>query len=265
MVLTCGRFHTRFFTDSAPLIQRIEALLQPMAGFDPTGSDSGVSRLEIVRDTPGFTLILDGRVVRSRLPMSGVVPALTACLAMQAAGNHDIAMDAGLVFIPERSRQAFLICSSEPASRDAITLALSSRSQAGRGRGALLPAASDHSIESLGLPIQSPADNGGFVPASSARNNNARSVAAVLVPSDGPISEPGGIKAIGVNETLKHLIGSCCSEDGMPLDASGFTRLSNWLESCDRYWVDMNELEAVAATLAEGSSIPSLQAVSGSR
>jgi tubulin polyglutamylase TTLL5 len=265
MVLTCGRFRTRLFTDSAPLIHMIEALLQPMAGFDPTASDSGVSRLEIVRDTPGFTLILDGQVVRSRLPMSGVVPALTACLAMHAAGNQDIAMDAGLVVIPESSGQAFLICSSEPAARDVMTLALSSHSQAGRGRGALLPTSSDHDVESLGLPIQSSADKGEFVPASSASDYNLRSVAAVLVPSEEPIAASGGIEAIGVNEALKHLIGSCCSEDGMPLDASGFTRLSNWLESCDRYRVDMNELEAAAATLSEGSSIPSLQAVSGSR
>jgi tubulin polyglutamylase TTLL5 len=265
MVLTCGRFRTRLFTDSAPLIHMIEALLQPMAGFDPTASDSGVSRLEIVRDTPGFTLILDGQVVRSRLPMSGVVPALTACLAMHAAGNQDIAMDAGLVVIPESSGQAFLICSSEPAARDAMTLALSSHSQAGRGRGALLPTSSDHDVESLGLPIQSSADKGEFVPASSASDYNLRSVAAVLVPSDEPIAASGGIEAIGVNEALKHLIGSCCSEDGMPLGASGFTRLSNWLESCDRYRVDMNELDAVAAALSEGSSIPSLQAVSGSR
>jgi len=268
MVLTCGRFRTRLFTDSAPLIHRIEALLQPMAGVDPTGADS-VSRLEIVRDTPGFTLILDGQVVRSRLPMSGVVPALTACLAMHAAGNQDIAMDAGLVAIPECSGQAFLICSSEPGARDAMTQVLSSRSQAGCGRGALLPAGSDHGVESLGLPIQSLLAEGSgenvFTPASSASDSKLRSVAAVLVPSDGSIAEPGGIEPIGVNEALRHLIGSCCSEDGIPLDASGFTRLSNWLESRDRYRVDMNELEAAVATLSEGSSITSLQAVSGSR
>ena len=268
MVLTCGRFRTRLFTDSAPLIHRIEALLQPMAGVDPTGADS-VSRLEIVRDTPGFTLILDGQVVRSRLPMSGVVPALTACLAMHAAGNQDIAMDAGLVAIPGSSGQAFLICSSEPGARDAMTQVLSSRSQAGCGRGALLPAGSDHGVESLGLPIQSLLAEGSgenvFTPASSASDSKLRSVAAVLVPSDGSIAEPGGIEPIGVNEALRHLIGSCCSEDGIPLDASGFTRLSNWLESRDRYRVDMNELEAAVATLSEGSSITSLQAVSGSR
>jgi tubulin polyglutamylase TTLL5 len=264
MALTCGRFRTRLFTDSAPLIHRIEALLQTMAGFDPTGSDS-VSRLEIVRDTPGFTLILDGQVVRSRLPMSGVVPALTACLAMHAAGNQDIAMDAGLVAIPDRSERAFLICSSEPASRDSMSLDLSSHLRAGLGRGALLPASSDHGVQSLGLPVRSFANNREFVPASSASDYNLRDVAAVLVPSEGPMSDPGGIEAIGVNETLRHLIGSCFSADGMPLDAGGFTRLSNWLESCDRYRVDVNNLEAAAATLSEGSSIPSLQAVSGSR
>lgn len=264
MVLACGRFRTRLFTDSAPLIQRIKGLLQPMTSADLAETDS-LSRLEIVRDTPGFTLILDGQVVRSRLPMSGVVPALTACLAMHAPGHQDIAMDAGLVAIPERPGQAFLICSSEPALHDAMTLALSSHSQADRGRGALLPTGSDHGVESLALPLRSVLDESGFMPASSTSDNTVRSVVAVLVPSDRPIAEPGGIAAIGVSETLRHLIGSCCSEDGRPLDASGFTRLSNWLESCDRYRVDMDQLDTATATLVEVSSIPSLQAVSGSR
>lgn len=98
----------RLFTDSAPLIGRIEALLEPMAVAGVAGTEL-LARLEIVRDTPGFTLILEGRVLRSRLPLSGVASALMACLATHAAEAQEIAIDAGLIAGPTLAGQAFLV------------------------------------------------------------------------------------------------------------------------------------------------------------
>jgi tubulin-tyrosine ligase family protein len=264
MVLGCGRFRARLFTDSAPLIQRIEPLLQPMASFDPTGSDA-LSRLEVVRDTPGYTLILDGQVIRARLPLSDVAAALTGCLATRAAADHEIAMDVGLVVDPEDADQAFLITSSDPVSRDAMTLALAHHSQVDRDRGAILPAPGKKRVDGLGLPLQSPSDAGGFVPASPAHSGRSHSVIAVLVPSQEPLAEENGMQAISVNETLRHLVSSCCSAGGGPLDTHGFNRLADWLEACDRYRVDMNQLEPAAAILA-GHSLDTAKAkASGGR
>ncbi|WP_228706038.1 tubulin--tyrosine ligase family protein [Marinobacter sp. LV10R520-4] len=127
-VLDCGRFRVRLFTDSAPLIGRIEALLEPMAVAGVAGTEL-LARLEIVRDTPGFTLILEGRVLCSRLPLSGVASAAT-----HAAEAQEIAIDAGLIAGP--------------------TLALSACLKADHSRGALLPSGTDYQISALGLPLQ---------------------------------------------------------------------------------------------------------------
>lgn len=268
MVLACGRFRTRFFTDSAPLIQRIGSLLEPMSRIEARVGASGadpLSRLEVVRDRPGFTLILDGQVVRSRLPLSGVIPALAECLATHAAGTDDIAMDVGLIAGPGENEQAFLVASSIPALRDRLTLALATDRQTNFGRGALLQKATSNRVEGLGLPLDPEQEAGAFVRASTGMANLRSQVAAVLVPSEEPLSTGAGLEAISVNEALTHLISSCCSEDGRPLDTQGFTRLADWLEGRERYRVDINRLESAAAALAGQGSETALKEASGGR
>lgn len=267
-VLDCGRFRVRLFADSAPLIGRIEALLQPMAVAGVAGTEA-LPRLEIVRDTPGFTLILEGRVLSSRLPLSRVASTLMACLATHAAEAQEIAIDAGLIALPNRDGQVFLVGNSEPAVHDALTLALSAYLKADHSRGALLPSGTDYRISALGLPLQIPegfseslggeqgiggrlspkSGEGYFVPASSAVTGSGYPVCAVLIPSMVRLREEDGLRAIPVNETLRQLISGCCSAGGRPLDTHGFTRLAEWLETCDRYLVDMNNIEAAAAAL----------------
>jgi hypothetical protein len=267
-VLDCGRFRVRLFTDSAPLIGRIEALLEPMAVAGVAGTEL-LPRLEIVRDTPGFTLILEGRVLRSRLPLSGVASALMACLATHAAEAQEIAIDAGLIAGPTLAGQAFLVGNSEPAVHDALALALSACLKADHSRGALLPSGTDDQISALGMPLQvseglsesffgdqgisgplSPTPGRGcLVPASSAVTGRRYTVSAVLIPSMARLREEDGLRAIPVNETLRQLISGCCSAGGQPLDTHGFTRLAEWLETCDRYLVDMNNIEVAAAAL----------------
>lgn len=249
-VLDCGRFRVRLFMDSAPLISRIEALLQPMVVTGVAGAES-LPRLEIVRDTPGFTLVLDGKVLRSRLPLSGVASALMACLATHAAEAQEIAIDAGLIADPTRAGRAFLVSNSEPAVQDALTLALSSYLQSDFSRGALLPAGTDCRTSALGLPLQGApeSDDGCFVPASRNFTGGRYSISAVLIPSTVELGEEEGLRALPVNEALKQLISGCCSAGGRPLDTHGFTRLAEWLETCDRYLVDINNIEAAAVAL----------------
>jgi len=251
MALSCGRFRARFFTDSAPLVDRIESLLEPMAISDDAGKDS-LPRLEIVRDTPGFTLILDGRVIRSRLSLSAVVHALFRCLATHAARHDDIAIDAGLV--AAAGGEMFLVSHSEPALGDALTLALASRWRMECcGRGALLGASDGDCVEGLGLPLQDADQGRVFTPAQKEFAGFAGSLATVLVPSEKPLEDASGVQALTVNESLRHLISNCCAELGRPLDTGGFTRLAVWLESRERYLVDMNNLEVAAAALSAWS------------
>ena len=265
MVLSCGHFQTRFFADSAPLISRIAELFKPMSGAGNNGKDV-FSRLEIVRDTPGFTMIVDGRVVRSRLPLSGVAQALAACLASRAAGKADIAIDAGLVANPDFSDQTFLVGNSDPALRDTLALALASRWGVDQGRGAILQPGKDPTVQSLALPLQKPEEKATeFVPASESFARKTCRVTTLLMPSQEALSEQNGLQPLSVNDALKHLISSCCAEDGKPLDTAGFTRLSEWLEHCDRYRVDINNLEAATSALSGEGSAVRLHKASGSR
>ncbi|PKM03647.1 MAG: amylase [Gammaproteobacteria bacterium HGW-Gammaproteobacteria-6] len=264
MTLSCGRFRARFYTDSAPLVNRIEHLFEPLAVNDEAGKDS-LPRLEIVRDIPGFTLILDGQVVRSRLPLSGVAQALADCLAAHAAKHHDIAVDAGLVSLQDPGHPLFMISHRRLDLRDTLTLALADRWQGSYGRGALLNAAEDYQVEGLSLPLLHRAEGDGIEVAKAATSQHSGLARALLVPTEESLPEANGIQSLAVNEALTHLIASCCAEGGVPLDAHGFSRLSGWLEGCERYLVDMNNLEAAAGALSVRYSDKVPQRLSGSR
>ena len=259
MALSCGRFRARFFTDSAPLVNRIESLLEPMAVSDEAGKDS-LPRLEIVRDTPGFTLILDGQVIRSRLSLAAVVPALTNSLATHAARHDDIAIDAGFVAGPDGV--VFLVSHAEPSLRDALTLSLSTEWRMDCCRGALLKPADESCVTGLCLPLQDSKREGVFIPAKAGISGR---VSAVLVPSESSLGDSSGVQSLTVNESLRHLIPSCCGEGGLPLDTDGFARLAGWLEGRERYLVDMNNLEAAAAALSGRCVERAPQKASGGR
>ena len=264
MALACGHFRARFFTDSAPLVNRIESLLKPLAIPDEAGKDS-LSRLEVVRDTPGFTLILDGQVIRSRLPLSAVASALAGCLATHSARHGDIAMDAGLVAGSEAGAPAFLVTHSDVSRHDALTLALSSIWRVDFGRGALLQDSDYTRVTGLGLSLEDTASEPALVPSSPEMTGNIGPVLTVLVPSGTSLRDPEGLQELTVNETLQHLIAHCCAENGRPLDTDGFTRLAGWLENCQRYQVDMNKLEAASAALSGRCVEKTPQKVSGGR
>ncbi|PAV25847.1 amylase [Tamilnaduibacter salinus] len=261
MVVSCGRFRARFLADSAPLVHRIGKLLEPMTRPDEAPNDS-LPRLEVVRDTPGFTLILEGQVIRSRLPLAEVVPAIVRCFATQAATHGDIAMDAGL--IGDSGDEAVLVSHSDSSLRDSLTLGLHEQWGVPCGRGALLKATSGGVVEGLGLPLQGSDRTESFRPAHSGITGAAGRTTAVLVPSEAALGD-GGIQALTVNESLKHLLPVCCAENGRPLDTDEFARLADWLEERQCFLVDMNHLEAAAATLSGNCFEQTLQKASGGR
>jgi tubulin polyglutamylase TTLL5 len=208
-------------------------------------------------------LILDGQVIRSRLSLAAVVPALASCLATHAARHDDIAIDAGLVAGPDG--EVFLVSHSEPSLRDALTLALSTQWRVDYGRGALLTSTNGSSVTGLGLPLHNPDGKSVFTPAKTGIAGFAGRVNALLVPSAEPLGDDSGVQTLTVNESLRHLISSCCGEDGRPLDTEGFAKLAGWLEGRERYLVDMNNLEAAAAALSGRCFEKAPQKASGGR
>jgi hypothetical protein len=73
-------------------------------------------------------------------------------------------------------------------------------------------------------------------------------ISTLLIPGE-VSAEEGGLRPVSVTEALRYLIAGCCGPGGKPLDTSGFSRLSTWLESADRYLVDAGNLDAVVKHL----------------
>ncbi|MBS3804979.1 MAG: hypothetical protein KGY54_10555 [Oleiphilaceae bacterium] len=268
LLLACGAHQVEFYTDSRPLVGRLEALLRPMQTERRKGD---CSRLEVVRDTPGYTLVLDGKVIRSRLPLASVASAVMTCLAGNAALPGEIVIDAGLVTRSDDQNSAVLIANGDPSLYDSVAQNFAWREDASFSRAVRLRDTADTRLSALGLPAQIPErmlpffaqakttvksrlpgnSDGALIPASRTLAKGFYKINTVIIPSHDALYENSGVRALSVSETLRHLIAGCCMREGKPLDARGFARLSAWLERCDRYMVDASDPETAASSLAQ--------------
>jgi len=274
--LQCGAFSVELFTDSEPLSQRLADLLPPLKAGSKTQIQS---RLELVRDTPGYTLVLDGKVIASRLQLAQVAPALMACLARRAAEAGDIILDAGLVASPQ-SKTGLLVASGNKAVSDAFSLHLAQTRQESFSRALRFRAGQGERLDALGLAAQIPQtllgslgkvvkvnrhrlqDNRelALIPSAQSLSGLSLGIQTVIVPTDAEITEPSGVAELTVSETLRHLIPACNGPKGQPLDGPGFQRLAQWLESKNRLLIDVRNLES--ATTAAQRAVQSEAVVS---
>jgi tubulin polyglutamylase TTLL5 len=213
--------------------------------------------------------VLDGKVEQSRLALSRVAPAVMACLARHAANDGDMTLEAGVLSLPGATDGALLIANSDPGYGDTPALGLAERLNGGFGRGLRIPFEQEAPPSSLGLPAQGPAEpshwstashepfachslaNGQQVtlqPCSAGMAGGTLRISTLLIPGE-VSAEEGGLRPVSVTEALRYLIAGCCGPGGKPLDTSGFSRLSTWLESADRYLVDAGNLDAVVKHL----------------
>ena len=268
-VLECGGFHVELFTDSPAVVSRLGSLLEPL---EANTRPALRSRLEIVRDTPGYTLVLDGKAVQSRLALSRVVPAVMTCLTDHAADEGDIIVDAALVAWPGDEAAAVLIANSDPELGDTPALSLAGKRGACFGRALRIPAAAD-ALFALGLPAQLPsastASAATTIPEASLPLHVTRDghevtlqtgapamvgqgyrVSTVLIPGQLSAQNREPLCRVSVSEAMRHLIPGCSGPGGLPLDAAGFSRLADWLEAADLYLVDADHLEAMIDQLS---------------
>ena len=274
--LQCGAFSFELCTDSEPLRQRLVELLLPLKA----GANTRIqSRLELVRDTPGYTLVLDGKVIASRLQLAQVAPALMACLARRAAQAGDIILDAGLVANP-KTETGLLVASDSKAVCDAFALHLAQTRNESFSRALRFPAGQDERLSALGLAAQIPQSLLGqlgkvvkvnrhrlqdqrelaLIPSTASLSGLSLTLETVIVPRDAEVSDPSGVSNLSVSETLRHLIPACSGPEGRPLDGPGFQRLAQWLESKNRLLVDVRNLES--ATTAVQQAVQSEAVVS---
>lgn len=238
-VLQCGRTTLRVQADSIPLVSRLFALLEPLEVADE-GSLDTLPRLDIVRDTPGFTLILDGQVIASRRPLAEVSDVLFACLMREAPGAGDIAIDAGVIMAPDPDGFAILVVPDKAGLTDGLANGLTNglinrvaeHLNTASARGVLL--GPDDLLRPLSIA-------GG--------QTTLPSVPALLIPAPASVDVTDGVCPVSVSDALQYLIPACCCSGGRSLDAASFARLVGWLESRERLLVDTNNLEAATVAL----------------
>jgi len=242
-VLQCGRTKLRVQADSIPLVSRLFALLEPLEVADE-GSQDTLPRLDIVRDTPGFTLILDGQVIASRLPLAEVSDVLFACLMREAPGAGDIAIDAGVIMAPDPDGFAILVVPDKAGLTDGLTNGLAN----GLANGLINRVAEHLNTASARGVLLGPDDL--LRPLSIAEGQTTLpSVPALLIPAPASVDVTDGVCPVSVSDALQYLIPACCCSGGRSLDAASFARLVGWLESRERLLVDTNNLEAATVVL----------------
>jgi len=227
-VLQSGQIMVRLQADSMPLRDRIQPLIEGFRVTDHPAPDS-LPELGIVRDTPGFTVILDGEVVASRQPLSAIPEVLFACLMRKAPGPGDIAMDAGVLSMPGAVGQALMVTAGGEGLQESLSEAL----QATVGRGLLLGAYDR--VEPLAMPA----------------TGGSCFVSAILIPA--PLSQNPttriAARRLTVGEALQHLLPACCGIGGRPLSAGEFAALASWVEARECWLVDPREPGAAAEVL----------------
>ena len=226
-VLQAGRAMVHLQVDSMPLRAHLKPMIERFQVTEHPAPGS-LPELSIVRDTPGFTLILDGEVVASRQPLNRIPEALFICLVREAPGPGDIAMDAGVLLTSGAANQAFVVVAGEPA----LLESLSSTLNASTGRGLLL-GAYDRAEPLAMSESRAPC----FVP-------------AILISAHCKQSDVDkGPRPLTVAETLQYLLPACCGVGGRPLNAGEFTYLSSWVESRERWLVDARQPETATRAL----------------
>ncbi|MWJ26936.1 amylase [Halomonas sp. ZH2S] len=223
-------------TDSAPVLARLAPLLSPMAEDDYA---KGLPRLEILRDSPGYTLVTHGEVLASRLKLASLAPALITYLARQAASTHQLVIDAGLLTTPEGTMALCLFAT--PEEGEALAKRLASSSALSLTRGIRLDTTTFMQAEPLGLPI-------------SATLLREATTSLLVLPEKGQVRQviwinhekaqeasPALSEPLSSLDALGALLPCCYAPHGKPLDADAITGLNDWLSQCERSVINLED------------------------
>ncbi|WP_404298542.1 PqqD family peptide modification chaperone [Halomonas sp.] len=201
---------------SAAALARLSMLFgKRLAPLDDE-AQSELPRLAVLVESAGYALVADSEVVRSRLTLTQLAPALLAYLVGQAARPGHPVVDAHLLVTPEGSGVLCLL-SDESGCWDRLQRLTTQG--ATLTRGVRLSLTDLDAAEPLGLPLTIHA--GETRPAPSPKV----SLRAVLVPT-----ETGDLLATAdVLDVLGALLPCCVSAPGEPLTPDQVIALGEWV------------------------------------
>ncbi|MFO8044627.1 MAG: PqqD family peptide modification chaperone, partial [Halomonas sp.] len=223
---------------SAAALARLSMLLgERLAPLDDE-AQSELPHLAVLVEPAGYALVADSEVVRSRLTLTQLAPALLAYLVGQAARPGHPVVDAHLLVTREGSGVLCLL-SDEPGCRDRLQRLTTQG--ATLSRGVRLNLADLNAAEPLGLPLTMPAGGTRQVPPAGV------SIRAVLVPTD-----TGELLATaGVLDVLGALLPCCVSAPGEPLTPDQVIALGEWVARLECLGVEETDSMPVTDPLAD--------------
>jgi tubulin polyglutamylase TTLL5 len=234
MLLACGDRQWSLHTDSVPALVRVTSLLaeqiSPLSGDDQAAR---LPRLEILLDSPGYTLAAEGKVLASRLTLAALGPAVIAYLAHQAASTDQLVVDASLLSAPDGS--AALCLFADAQDQTAMARRLAALPDLSLTRGLRLDTTTFSHAEPLGLPVSAIEGAGSPLPETVV-------IKAILWMSDGPSDIEVSHRQLSPLDILGTLLPSCFTDGGKPLDVESVTAMNDWLSRSERWAVQMGKV-----------------------
>ncbi|MCL7940260.1 hypothetical protein M8009_08090 [Halomonas sp. ATCH28] len=182
---------------------------------------SRLPRLAVLRESVGYALASDDRLLASRLTLAQLGPVLTAHLVRQAAMPGRPVVDAGLLITPQGSGVLCLLPDDEESR-----LLLRRLLEASGGmltRGVRLDLSDPAIADPLDFPLPGVA---GLAPAGLPESVTLR---GVLLPAEASADQ--ALAPVAMLEALGALLPNCLTGDGQALDAHSVTVLGDWLST----------------------------------
>lgn len=239
--LRCGAYRLDVRTGSPPVVARLESGLGLLRSDD--GSRSA-PQLRVVCDTPGYTLVLDGNVIASRITLAAVVPAIAERLVRMAANDGELSLDVGLI-TGQTEEGSTVLAFGRSVQSDAFALHAAARLQQNFSRGVLLDAREPDRAVSLALPGRRGTE---LVPAGADGLSRSHGVDAVVICRAGAAPGAGEITAVSAQDALGDLL-PLCSTGGHPISASTLLELVDWLERRPVYALDISDCQTAFPAL----------------
>ncbi|MCA1770761.1 MAG: PqqD family protein [Halomonas sp.] len=198
-------------------------------------AETKLPRLAVLVEAAGYALVAGSQVVRSRLTLTQLAPALLAYLVSQAARPGHPVVDAHLLVTPD-GLGVLCLMPDDAESRDAL-LPLTSEG-ATLSRGVRLDLARLEQAEPLGLPLV------GQAPAMLPDKVTIRGVLMSGDTQEAPASA-------GVLDILGVLLPCCVSATDEPLSPDAVTALGDWVARLDRLNIGTGDAVSTSEALVD--------------
>jgi hypothetical protein len=217
--LRCGALHLTFHTDSEPVLAHLQNWLSSLRV--PDAGDPSVARLDVVRDTPGYTVVLDGEVIARKLALAAVEPALSRYVLRNSGAGDEVVLDVSRV--TGGSTGLLIFSGNRPGIGETFARHFAHHSGGAFDTGIRLrlPAFQRYSV------IQPVLDYG---------------------------RRETPLQPLGLNEALDNLLPTCFGGNGASLDADQVTAFVEWLSLQPRYTLDISDYSSACEVLTEALS-----------